>query len=517
MDKAHNWTNQQINELDKQIHAVYSEAQKDVEKKLDDFKQRHEAKFRIHEQDVKNKKWTQEQFENWERGQVFQTKQWEAKRDQIAHTLTNSNKIAANIINGNTTNVFAYNATYMNYSLEHEAGVNFGFGIYDNATVARLIKDDPQLLPEWKINEKKDYVWNQKQINNAVTQGIIQGERLDQITKRISNGLVMKNENLSKTFARTAMTGAQNAGRQESLRNANKQGVEVYKQWMATLDSHTRDSHADVDGESVPVDSKFSNGLEYPGEPGGAPAEVYNCRCTMVGDLKKYSSFYSRRNNETGQIVNKLGSDTVSNLNYRDWRTTKNVMQKATNAEKIEKISKTLIEASKLGSGTVNYKVGNKTSLDYKYKGFDSLFRKITTKSASKGMSKEEYAEKITDALRFTNLSPTETLTDDYFKMVKDLESKGYQMVEVTNTFADYTTYRGINTLVKSPDGYVFELQFHTSESMEIKEINHKLYEEERKLDKVKDAKRIEEIAKQENANAKSIPTPPKVEEIKNI
>lgn len=516
-DVAHEYTDKEIAKLDRHIHSIYAEAERDLQKKLDDFNKAYKAKESIHMQEVKDGVWTQAQFDNWRRGQEFQSKQWEAKRDQVVRTLNNTNQIAVQMINDNRPDVFAVNASYMNYSLEHSAGMDFGFGVYDKRSVERLIKDNPQMLPKWKINEKKDYNWNEKKVNNSVNQGIIQGETIDQITKRISHGLTMQNENLAKTFARTAMTGAQNAGRKESLRNANEKGVEVYKQWMASLDSHTRDSHADIDGESVPVDSKFSNGLDYPGEAGGEPAEVYNCRCTMVGDIKKYSSVYSRRDNETGQVINKLGPDTVDNLNYKDWRTTKNVMQKAVNAERTEKISQTLLEASKLGSGTVNYKVGDKTSLDYKYKGFDSLFRKITTKSASKGLSKEQYAERITDALRFTNLSPTETLTDDYFKMVGDLESKGYKMVEVTNTFVNYTSYRGINTLVKSPDGYVFELQFHTAESMEIKEINHKLYEQERKLDKVKDADKIRELITTQNKNAVSIPTPPKVGEIKNI
>ena len=35
-------------------------------------------------------------------------------------------------------------------------------------------------------------------------------------------------------------------------------------------------------------------------------------------------------------------------------------------------------------------------------------------------------------------------------------------------------------------DGVIFELQFHTPHSVEVKEIIHKLYEKQRVLDKVK-------------------------------
>ena len=54
------------------------------------------------------------------------------------------------------------------------------------------------------------------------------------------------------------------------------------EEWIATNDKRTRHSHAIMDGETKGVNGKFSNGLEYPGDPNGAPAEVYNCRCTMT-------------------------------------------------------------------------------------------------------------------------------------------------------------------------------------------------------------------------------------------
>lgn len=314
-DVAHEYTDKEIEKLDKNIQSVYSEAQRDIEKKLDDFTKKSSTKANIKYQEMLDGKITKNEYTNWMRGQVFQTKQWKAKREQIIDIINNSNNIAANIINGRMQNVFAENATYMNYSLEHTAGVNFGFGVYDNATMAKLLKDEPQTLPKWKINKQKDYIWNKKKVNNAITQGIIQGKKLDQISKDISEKLVMQNKNLSKTFARTAMTEAQNAGRVESLKSARKLGIDVNKEWMATLDHHTRDSHAELDGESIPEDEEFSNGLRYPGDPNGEASEIYNCRCTMVGDLKKYPAEYERYDNIDGF--------PIRNMSYKEWRENK--------------------------------------------------------------------------------------------------------------------------------------------------------------------------------------------------
>ncbi|WP_143434406.1 hypothetical protein [Anaerococcus sp. Marseille-P3625] len=58
---------------------------------------------------------------------------------------------------------------------------------------------------------------------------------------------------------------------------------------------------------------------------------------------------------------------------------------------------------------------------------------------------------------------------------------KGYNIIGINNTFPILnTTYKGINILVKNSDGYIFELQIHTYQSLQIKEQNHKLYENSR-------------------------------------
>lgn len=523
-DFAHDYTTKEIEKLERRIHAVYKEAEHEINRKLEDFEKRYEAKDRIHLEEYKDGKITKQELDNWRKGQEFQRQQWNAKRDSIINSVQNANQVAVAMVNGETPNIFAVNANYMAFGIERDAGIDFGFGVYDANSVANLIKNNPQILPKWKIDEPKDYTWSKKKVNNAVTQGIIQGESLDKIAKRLTDKLVTGNENKMKTFARTAMTGAQNSGRQQSMKDAENLGIELEKQWMATLDSHTRDSHADIDGETVPVNSKFSNGLEYPGEAGGDPAEVYNCRCTMVSDIKKYPSVYSRRDNETGKVVNKLGPDTVENLTYNDWKMTKGITQTAKMIDERDKVTKTLQEVAGMGHGTVD------GGLPFKYKSFDSAFRKVVgdTKEVieENGLvlnRKEQFAlrtkmaDKTADALRFTNISPPEHFVEDYNTITKELESRGFKTIRVKNTMGDHDVpYRGVNTLVQTPSGYVIEMQYHTPQSIDIKEsVNHKIYEEVRKLDK--NDPRVDELNRKMIDNMNSIVSPPNIETIKKV
>ena len=61
-----------------------------------------------------------------------------------------------------------------------------------------------------------------------------------------------------------------------------------YTQWIAADDDRTRDSHAEVDGEIIPIGSKYSNGLEYPGDTNGPLEEWINCRCSNAPFVVPY-------------------------------------------------------------------------------------------------------------------------------------------------------------------------------------------------------------------------------------
>ena len=308
----------EITATEKELKAVYNKAYKDILQKQKEFNAKYAAKEAKKLKQLASGQITQEEFDAWKAGQVFQSKQWEDKKKQILNTLYNTNSIAADIVNGKTSNVFSFNANYTAYSLEHGAGVNFGFGLYDSATVKNLIKNNPQLLPEWKIDQPKDYVWNQKKLNKQISLGIIEGESLDKIATRLSESLVSSNFNKMRTFARTAMTGAQNSGRQIRLEEAKKLGINVKKEWMATLDAHTRMTHRKLDGQKVDTDKSFDiNGMSirFPGDPLAPAALVYNCRCTMVGDLVNYPATYDRYDNIDGK--------RIKGMTYDEWEAAK--------------------------------------------------------------------------------------------------------------------------------------------------------------------------------------------------
>lgn len=312
-DYAANQTDKEIAKLGRKIAKLYREAQKDIEAKTKDFWERHEVKNVKYQEQLKEGKITEDDYQSWLRGQVFQGKQWTAKREQIEQILTDTNKQAINIINGGRIDVFATNSNWQAYRIEHEIGLNFGFGIYDADAVTRLLRDDPNLLPPKKLSVSKDKKWNKGNINRQISQGIIQGESLDKIAKRLQTVTTM-NRNQSLTNARTMMTGAQNAGRQESMKRAQDMGIKVKKKWLATLDGHTRRSHRRLDGQTVDIDEPFKIGgysIEYPGDSSARPEMVYNCRCTMTSEIEDFPNEGERYDNIAGK--------PIKNMTYMEW------------------------------------------------------------------------------------------------------------------------------------------------------------------------------------------------------
>lgn len=303
--------------LTKKIQQTYKQAAKEVRNKISGFVARHNKIATEMLEQVSDGRITKRDYQKWMSGQVFVGERWKEKLNDITKTFVGADKKARQIIGGTLVNVFVDAANKTAYDMEKDLVGAVSFDLYDASTVERLLKDDPKMLPEWKINEKKDYIWNEKRVQNAVTQGIIQGESISEIGKRLVTELSAQNADKMDMFARTAVTGAQNAGRKERMYEAEEMGIEVKKQWLATLDNRTRDTHAWLDGQIRNVDEPFEvDGMEidYPGDPSAPPELVYNCRCTLTYIYPQYQSMQNqhRRDNET--------DEEIDWMSYEDWK-----------------------------------------------------------------------------------------------------------------------------------------------------------------------------------------------------
>ncbi len=346
-DEGHKWTEERIRKLEKRIRESYEEAIDDVEEKM----RRYIAGFVARDAELrvqlKEGKITEADYRMWMNGQVFQRKRWQAQIDDLTDTLARANQIAMQIVNEETPEVFAYNANWASYTIEkqldaagydfsrvkhradkapeatpgiHSPGqVRFGWGLYDADAVKLILRDEPNLLPPSRVDIPKDKRWNMGNIARQVMQGIVQGESVEQVAARLRTVAEM-NIDSARTHARTAMTAAQNAGREESYRRTESKGIRTEREWIATLDQYTRETHRALDGQYRPIDKPFEAlhkgrkyKIMYPGDPEAAPMMVYNCRCTTGAFLPDFPPENAkRRDDDPGRVP-------IRDMTYREW------------------------------------------------------------------------------------------------------------------------------------------------------------------------------------------------------
>lgn len=324
-DKGHEETEKILKKMEKQLDEVYKEAYTEARDTATSFM----AKFRVMDEEKRRLRDSGEldnsEYQRWRRTMLFQGKRYKEMADTLAADMTKTNVIAASVINGHLPEVYAINHNYGTYEIEHGGKINTQYSLYDRQTVERLIRDNPDLLPrKAAINIPKDELWNKNHINSAVMQGILQGKTVDDIAKNVAATVTDMSHTSAIRNARTMTTSAQNGGRIDSYKRAQSMGVKLVQVWMATLDSRTRHEHRQLDGQKRPIGTPFKiDGMEieFPGDPKAEPYLVYNCRCTLIGEVEGVDYNLS----DVTERDSKLGDMT-----YEEWKEEK---KKQDNAE----------------------------------------------------------------------------------------------------------------------------------------------------------------------------------------
>lgn len=196
------------------------------------------------------------------------------------------------------TDVYELNYYATGWALETEGQIKLSYSVLDRRKIANSV-----LSPLDKIALQNNAVAATQGIRSAITTSIVKGDSIQQMSKGISKALG-KNANDAVRIARTETTQIMGKSRLESMDHASGRGLELAKEWVATNDDRTRDSHNDIDGEVVATNMPFSNGLMYPGDQStGDPGETINCRCTMVTVIKGYPSNEALDRAKNGDVI----------------------------------------------------------------------------------------------------------------------------------------------------------------------------------------------------------------------
>lgn len=300
-DPAHDAADRTVDEVMAEVRETYLEAQEDAQEALSAYLARFEDEDAEKRALVDAGELPESEYRSWRASQVAAGERYAAVLEQVAWGYEHANEVAMAALDGRLPEVYAEGANYGAFSVCQATGANIAFAMTSAPAVQRLIAEGEDLFPRPSANAAKDAAWNRRLMASQLTQGLLLGEPMPELARRVQ-GVTDSNWATALRTVRTAVTAAENAGRVDSFAEAAKMGVPVSKQWVATVDGRTRHSHRQLDGEVVAEGERFSNGCMFPGDPDAPYSETMNCRCATIASIEGFERDLSDLSQRWGRL-----------------------------------------------------------------------------------------------------------------------------------------------------------------------------------------------------------------------
>ena len=304
----------------RRLQAVYNQSLKDITQKANALQ---EEIYKI--QDKYNSiedEQERETLKSMERSKVYQKQYQDALKTQVRGILDKMHQKEFKTVNEYLNG--CYNKAFTgNMYVLHGEGIPLIVPI-DQEKVVRAVQINSKINKGLYSRLGEDVDLLKRKITAQISRGVATGMSYSQMAQQLA-GYTKIGYNNAVRITRTEGHRIQQESTMDACYAARERGVDVVKQWDATMDANTRESHQMVDGEIRALDEKFSNGLMYPGDPSGSAAEVINCRCVLLqrakwaldqkelDRLKERASFYGLDKRKSFDEFNKKYIGTVEN------------------------------------------------------------------------------------------------------------------------------------------------------------------------------------------------------------
>lgn len=348
---------------------------------------------------------------------------------------------AENIANGFVSRGDAQNHAEVSKNLKNQTGIDLSAYLGNSPNIAEKVNAMTTANVQLIKSIHSQYL---DKVQNAVTQSLVKGT--------LNKDLVQQIKDIGKTTEKRAAFIArdQSSKLNAALTQARHEEVGIKKyMWSTSGDERVRESHAEKDGKV----------FEYANPPAdtGHPGHDFNCRCVAIPVLDDVVKSSSNAQEASSEPIKEDLSLSVDKL-----------------VEKSQKIEPTITA----DINNIATKAGGKlVGLENRLKSPYSIKRKIEDEVAD-GFSKSLSLNKIRDAIRYTTVFKENDFVTRYKAMQYLLAIEGYKTIVVKNTWKNDSVYKGVNTFIQNEDGDVFEMQYHTQQSFDVKNgLLHKLYE----------------------------------------
>ncbi|KWT36120.1 XopAD/skwp family type III secretion system effector, partial [Pseudomonas amygdali] len=120
---------------------------------------------------------------------------------------------------------------------------------------------------------------------------------------------------------------------------------------------------------------------------------------------------------------------------------------------------------------------GQLAGMDHQLKSVGSLKEKLKQQMALKNKTLEDAVAGVNDALRYSVVLEPPDFTAGLRGVLASLDDQGHVRVKLNNLFAKHKpAFKAVNVTMRSPEGALWEIQFHTPDTFRLKEQFHDLY-----------------------------------------
>jgi SPP1 gp7 family putative phage head morphogenesis protein len=222
-------------------------------------------------------------------------------------------KAAIDGTRGNSASIYARGAYGTEWAYDQTLGVTVKWPVLSVEAIRASVwnGDSGESFAErFKNWSTKDVI----KIQQNITQGIALGEGFAKVARRVRD-TIGASYNQAIRIVRTEAMRNYNQGHLETYSKLETVGIEANKQWVATLDTKTRDTHGILDGQFADKDGLFWSQGESATGPGmfASAAQVVNCRCRLIDVIEDMAPEYRRVR----------GEGIVPYQTFNDWATSK--------------------------------------------------------------------------------------------------------------------------------------------------------------------------------------------------
>lgn len=153
----------------------------------------------------------------------------------------------------------------------------------------QLLSGNPSVMRDYFSRVRRD-----RRFDSLVRRAIEEGRAVsvadvDRITARYADRLLqLRGESIARTEALTAFSTARDQAFKQAIDTGLIAPENIEKEWSSSGDDRVRETHMDMDGQTVGINEPFvsstGSALMYPGDTslGAGPEDVINCRCQAI-------------------------------------------------------------------------------------------------------------------------------------------------------------------------------------------------------------------------------------------